>query len=48
MDYGEFIRTVDGGVSVTVLLFVLWRIEKAANKRFDRLMKLIDKLTNGE
>lgn len=48
MDIGELIRTVDGGVAVAVLLIVGWRMEKAANKRWDGLMKLIDKLTNGE
>lgn len=44
----EIWQTIDGGVAVGCLLLVGWRIEKAANKRFDGLMKLIDKLTNGD
>lgn len=48
MDIKEIVQTVDGGIAVAVLLIVGWRMEKAANKRWDGLMSLIDKLTDGK
>ncbi len=48
MDWLKIWNAVDGGVAVGALLFVGWRIELATNRRWDDLLKLIDKLTNGE
>ncbi len=48
MNIAEIIQTIDGGIAIAVLLIVGWRMELAVNKRWDGLMSLIDKLTNGD
>lgn len=46
MNIANIIKLLDGGIAVSVMIFIGWRLEKVMLKIFDRQSELIDKLTN--
>lgn len=44
MDVLELIRTLDGGISIGVLLWVGWRVEVVFSSILDRQQNTIDRL----
>lgn len=48
MDILQIVRTIDGGIAVAVLIVVWWRMENRCAQDFERLMSLINKLTDDD
>ena len=47
MNILEIIRTVDGGIAISVMVVIGWRLEGLFKMVFIEQAELIDKLTNG-
>lgn len=47
MDVLEVVRTIDGGVTVSVMIVMFWWLRRDVLANIDRMWNMIERLTNG-